>query len=190
MTREVYVVGGWVPNARAPRPISRFVDPDEARARYEATNEVLVIDALTRSADGRPRPRWVLGFGASGGARAQFFDALNRLVTIVDYSAIDGRLFRQFTTVYAYPDEERYYRQSQAVHVGSLRLDPDGTGHESRADKVEGHVETGDVRDASVSACWTDRPAFGQWADLTDPEFGLSGNLPHRRRPDGNGDSY
>jgi hypothetical protein len=55
---------------------------------------------------------------------------------------------------------------------------PDGTGTVDFVDRVKrGDVDRASLEDAPVSAFWMDRPAFGHWEQLADPEYGIPADV-------------
>jgi hypothetical protein len=172
-----YLIGRWVTNRRAPAPGSQWIDAEQARARYEAGEKFLVLDAERVDDSGRPHPQWIISFGTGvpSAVRVQFYDRHGRLWNLVDYEPIQGRLWRSTTVSYVYRDDEKFYMQSDSTQIEHLTVKPDGTGFTEFRNKVEGWTERADIKDATVDACWLDRPQFGDWANLSDPYFGVPG---------------
>ena len=171
MSDDVLYTTRWVSKVRKPFPGHRWLSVDEARAAYESGSKIEVVDAVERDTEGNPRPRWVIGLGISGRVRVQFFTPGGSVWQLTDYDSIDGRLWRWITDTFVYPDQEAFYIQPQAVTKITAKFRPDGTGTVS-FDERDGMVNTARMTGSPVEGFWLDRPRFGDWADLTNPDYG------------------
>jgi hypothetical protein len=174
-TPDVLYTGRWDSDSRLPRPGFGWLDEATARAVYVARREFLcVVDARERLDDGRPRPRWFVGASETGGFRCGFFTAAGTLYRLIDYGPRDGRLWRETTVDYRYPDDERSYVDGvESLGHTIARFEPDGDGtvlHVENGNSVGHEVP---LYDAPVSGFWLDRPEFGDWSRLSDPMYGV-----------------
>ena len=135
----------------------------------------MVVDAAEKRPTGDPQYRWVLGFSASDNptVRAQFFTPSRSLWRLIDYNNIDGRLWRWITLDYSYPDDSRRYSQFECTALYTSVFNPDGTGVVKINDKSAPEISQTTVSDAPVDGFWLDFPQFGDWANLSNPEYGI-----------------
>lgn len=172
MSEGVRYTTRWVSKVRKPFPGHRWLTDEEARAAFEAGSGLDVVDAVTTDGEDNPVPRWVLGIGASGRIRAQFFTPGGAVWRSIDYDSIDGRLWRWICVTYVYPDQDTRYRLAEATRVIEERFLPDRTGS-VQFDERDGLLNTATFTDAPVDGFWLDRPAFGDWTNLADPDYGV-----------------
>jgi hypothetical protein len=168
----VLYAGRWNERLRKPIKGHDWLSAEEAAQRYAARAEFVAVDA-TRGPDGELRPRWVLGFGARG-VRARFFTpGGGSIEQTTDYDDRDGRLWRWITRRYLYPDDARFYGQSESVAMYTAEFDPDGTGYIDFTEKGKPAVDRARMTDAPVSDFWLEWPEFGRWDDLADRDYGV-----------------
>lgn len=149
-----------------PTPGSDWIDETAAAQRYDDGRELVAVDP-TR-VDGELHPAWSIGFGA-GGARVRFYTPGGSIRRTITYDLRDGRYWRWTTTDYTYPDDTRAYRLGDAVSRVTSMFEPDGTGTVD----LPRENERATLEDAPVHGFWMDRPRFGHWDDLVDPEYGI-----------------
>lgn len=172
MTEYAYATE-WNHWTGRPTAENRWLSEDEARELFEADKSLEVVEAiLRRDSDGAVRARWVMGFAGVAGVRVQWLNAKHSILQINDYSKINGRLFRTTSIDYAYPDSERRYGQSEATALRKLTLRPNGTGTAREALTSESVERTVQLTDYRTDNLWMDYPAFGDWAQLGDNNFG------------------
>ena len=172
MTEDVLYTTRWVSKVRKPFPGHRWLTPDEAREAWESGSNLEVVDAAERDAEGNPIARWVLGTGPSGRVRAQFFTPGGSVWRSTDFDVIDGRLWRWISRTFVYPDQDTRYLRSQSTRMITEEFRPDRTGT-VQFDERDGMLHTAKLTDAPVDGFWLDRPQFGDWSDLTNPEYGV-----------------
>jgi hypothetical protein len=167
--------GRWSSQTRQPFPGVGWYDESRARAIYEKRSDLLtVVDAAERTDDGRPRQRWVLTFSVRGGVRCGFFRPSGTLWREIDYRPQDGRLRRATTCDYEYPDDDRFYLSGvESTRMLTGHFEPDGTVVVEQVEKGDHVGQRFHLTDSPVSGYWLDRPAFGDWTDLADPEYGV-----------------
>lgn len=172
---DVLYTGGWSSDTRLPFPGVGWYDEAKARSIYEQRSELLsVVDAHERLDDDRPRQRWVVGASASGGFRSSFFTPAGTLYRQIDYIERDGRLWRETTLDYRYPDDENFYLNGlESLGHTIARFQPDGSGTVLYVESGNPVGEELQLRDAPVSGFWLDRPEFGDWSQLSDPTYGV-----------------
>ncbi len=176
MSEDVLYTTRWVATSRRPFPGHQWLSVGDARARwdagYDAQGLVSVVDAATRDADGTPRPRWVIFGSSTRRVRVEFFTPGGSVWRSTDYDAIGERLWRWISVTYVYPDPDARHLRSQATRTIKEKFRPDGTGT-VRFDEKDGMLHTAKLTDAPVDGFWLDRPPFGDWGDLTNPEYGV-----------------
>ena len=156
---------------RKPFPGHRWLSVDEARATYESGSKIEVVDAVERDTEGNPKARWVIGLGISGRVRVQFFTPGGSVSQSTDYDSINGRLWRWISRTFVYPDPDTRYLRSQCTSMITAEFRPDGTG-KVQIDEGGEAVPTARLTAAPVEGFWLDRPQFGDWSDLTNPDYG------------------
>jgi len=176
---DVLYATRWSTKTRLPTPDSRWLEEDEARAIYESGASMLeVVDAAVRDEAGVPRARWVLGLGPSGRVRAQFFTPAGSIWRSTDYDVVDGRLWRWISDDYTYPDDARRYVEFESTGHITATFRPDGTGTIDFIDHSKPDVDRARLTEAPVAGFWMDRPVFGQWDQLADPDYGIPPETP------------
>lgn len=173
-TPDVLYTGQWSDDTRLPHPGVGWYDETKARAIYGAGREFLcVVDARERLDDDRPRQRWVIGI-AAGGFRCAFYTPAGTLYRQIDYTPRDGRLWRESTIDYQYPDDENHYLSGvESLGHTVARFEPNGDGTVLYVERGNPVGEQVDLHDAPVSGFWLDRPEFGDWSRLSDPMYGV-----------------
>ncbi|WP_448058443.1 hypothetical protein [Cellulomonas hominis] len=129
-----------------------------------------MVDAAVRDENNLPHHRWVMGFHP--GVRVQFFTPAGSVWRLIDYDNVDGRLFQQANVTYTYPDGTRRYRMGESTILVSARFKPDGSGSIEINDKSQPTVQRTRFKDADFSTFWMDWPAFEDWDQLANPDFG------------------
>ena len=178
MSEDVLYTTRWVDTTHKPAPGHRWLSVDEARAAYQGRTPLETVDAVERDEDGNPRARWVIAFGASGRVRVQFFTPGGSVQRSTDYDVINGRLWRWISRTFVYPDPDNRYMRSQAVRKITEKFRPDGTGTVEFDEKDDGILHTARLTGAPVNGFWLDRPEFGDWSNLTNPEYGVPTDQP------------
>lgn len=164
----------WNPLKRQPTLGHSWVSPEQARALYESGEGVEVVDPAV-SEDGSPRPLWVIG--ASVGFRVQLFTPGGSVARIVDWAPVDGRLWRESTSEYLYPDDDHHYRMAEAVTMVRIATRSDGTATLMVRDgSKETHVT--EFADVATDAFWLDVPEFGDWGPLVEATLGAAPTPP------------
>jgi hypothetical protein len=108
-TSDVLYTGRWSDQTRLPFPDVGWYDEGRARRIYEDPSEFLcIVDAAEMFDDGRPLQRWVIG-ASGGGFRCAFYTPAGTLYRQIDYVPRDGRLWRDTTLDYTYPDSDNFY---------------------------------------------------------------------------------
>jgi hypothetical protein len=174
-TSDVQYTGRWSSKTRLPFPGVGWYDEEKARAIYDARQDFLcVVDASERLEDDRPRQRWIIGVSGSEGFRCGFFTPAGTLYRQIDYAPRQGRLWRETTVDYRYPDDSRFYaRGAESLGHTVARFEPDGSGTVLYVESGNPVGEEVQMRDAPVSGFWMDRPKFGDWSQLSDPMYGV-----------------
>ncbi|MGN8247326.1 hypothetical protein ACTHAM_001500 [Cellulomonas soli] len=149
-----------------------WIDAAEAQQRYESSASAFTAVGT----DGvSPRPRWALTVAVNRCVRVVFLDPHRTRTRSVDYDWREGRLWRWITTDFEYPDRDRRYRRERAVRTTTAVFEPDGSARVQVIDRAVA-ADSKDVltlEDAPVQGFWLERPAFGQWSDLINPEYGI-----------------
>jgi hypothetical protein len=175
VTGPILYVTAW--NDMTRKPLGgghRWLDVDEARGRYDVSHErIEVVEASRRDHLDRPVPAWTIYLRRDVGARVQFYTDAGSTWRLIDYDLIDGRLWRSVTADYIYADDDRRHDFFEATQKVTSKFGPDGTGTIDIDDKSEPEVARARLSDAPVSGFWLDWPPFGQWDELSDPEYGI-----------------
>lgn len=177
-------LGRWNYSLHKPVLDREWITEDEARAGLEAG--IIRCDIVPGYVQGheheRPRPRtpWVITAFGSGamGFSVDFLTSGGSIARILEYKNVDGRLFLGSVTDYTYPDEDRYYRQSECTKFIYGITKPDGSGFLTINDKSQPTVVRLSIDQVDVSGNWLDRPAFGDWHVLLDPDLGTRLTAP------------
>ena len=172
MTEDVLYTTQWNDFTRRPVIRHRWLTEAEAREAYANRTVLEVVDAVSRDADGNPMPRWVIGAGTTGRVRVRFFTPPGSVWRSTDYDVIDGRLWRWICWTYVYPDQEARYERTEATRVIREEFLPDRTGS-VQFDERDGLLNKATFADAPVDGFWLDRPAFGDWTNLANPDYGV-----------------
>jgi hypothetical protein len=176
---DVLYATRWNTTTRRPIVGHRWLEEGEARGIYEsASGDFVVVDAAVRDEAGLPCARWVIGIGTSGGIRVRFFTPAGSIWRSTDYDVIDGRLWRWISRDYTYPDDARRYWRSESTFQIASQFRPDGTGTVDFIDHSKPDVDRARLTEAPVSGFWMDRPVFGQWDQLADPDYGIPPETP------------
>lgn len=172
---DVLYTGRWSSDTRRPFPGVGWYDEVRARSAYEQRAElVCVVDARERLDDDRPRQRWVIGASTTGDFRCSFFTPAGTLYRQIDYVERDGRLWRETTLDYRYPDDESFYLSGlESLGHTIARFAPAGSGSVLYVESGNPVAEEVPLHDAPVTGFWLDRPEFGDWSRLSDPLYGV-----------------
>jgi hypothetical protein len=156
----------WNHQTGVPIAGHRWFSEAEARERYRKSL-VIAVDAANMGDDEVPRPRWLVAVG--GRAKVRFLDEHRNTWRRVNYDLVDGRFFRQETSDYLYPTDDRHYGPDEALLRVDAQAEPDGTGAVTVVDRVAKQKSITEFEGIDVSSFWLDVPAFGEWDQLTDP---------------------
>lgn len=175
VSEDVLYTTKWNDLTRRPIAGHRWLSTQEAQAAWDAGAAVGIeaVDAAHRDPDGVPLPRWVLGGAATGGIRVQFFTPGGSIHRSTDFDDRDGRLWRWISVNYIYPDQTNRYFEPDCLEMITEEFNPDGTGRISYDIKTEPTVTVHNLTGAPVHGFWLDRPPFGHWTDLTNPDYGI-----------------
>ena len=178
-------LGRWNYSLQKPVPDESWIAADEAQAGLAAGAircDIVPGEVFTRR-DERPRPStpWVItAFGGGVTAFKVFtLEPRGSISRIVHFKNLEGRLFRSAVIEYTYPDATRFYAQYDCVSVRDARFKPNGTGFLTIDENSRPAVEQHSFDQIDVSGNWLDRPAFGDWHVLLDPDFGARPTAPH-----------
>jgi hypothetical protein len=116
----------------------------------------------------------VLTAYASGpvGFHVVFLNPAGSIWRIINYKNEDGRLFKWDVADYRYPDDAKRYGRDECTMLLTGKFNPDGTGSLTVNDKSKPTIDRLSMDQVDVSGHWLDRPEFGNWAQLVDPELG------------------
>jgi hypothetical protein len=178
MGQSYAYLGRW--NYKLNKPIlgEEWISEEEARRAYEERTRMFDIVAAEiaqrQTEQPRPTPAWVLTSFADGPTafNATFVNRVGSIWRIIEYDNQDGRLFKATVLEYTYPDETHRYRQDECTMLLTGGFNPDGTGSLTVNDKSKPTIDRLSMDQVDVSRHWMDRPEFGNWEHLTDPEFG------------------
>lgn len=152
-----------------------WITEDEARRRYESGEAFSAIGSSVARQES-PLQRWTFTVGASGNVRVAFFDRHGTHRRTIDYRAVDGMLWRRATFDLDYPDCERHYHRVRSTRRRKARFELDGHVRVEVTDKTvdPGTRDVFTNDDMTIPSFWMTRPSFGEWDELTDPEFGAA----------------
>ncbi|MFC8797273.1 hypothetical protein ACFT2C_06045 [Promicromonospora sp. NPDC057138] len=168
MSGTVLYTTRWNEKNRRPIAGHAWIDPETARQRVDAGDNIEIVDGASMDPDGVPRPRWVIGW-SSAGPRVQFYDEHGTKTRVVDYEPLDGRLWRLTTVDYAYADADERHGLSDVVVESEAEVLPDGTGHFSIENVVQRQESFSEFSGRANDAYWVEVPRFGEWDVLSDP---------------------
>lgn len=179
MSADVWYTTGWSSGSRRPSPGHEWLDGPTARELYLGDEHGLfVVDASRLDEDGAPLPRWTIALSPTRSARVTFLDDRGSVWRTVDYLLTDGRLFRTSTDDYTYPDDGLAHDEFDALsHIRTV-AQPDGTGGMTVTRAHGSRLDSAPLERVAVDGFWLDVPAFGDWDDLSDPEFGIPATEP------------
>ena len=169
--QEVLYTTRWNQLTRRPTLGHAWVSPQEAAALYAGDAGIDVVDAGRRDPDGTPRPVWVIGASPGIGFRVQLFTPGGAVARLVDWQWRDGRLWRQTSSDYLYPDEHTAYRMAEATMIIGTYTHTDGAATLELVDE-SGQAHVTEFADVVTEAFWVDVPEFGDWGPLVDATLG------------------
>lgn len=171
MTEDVLYTARWNGITRRPVADYEWLDAAGAEELYSTGSGLEVVEAANLDAEGVPRPRWVIGLGASGRVRVRFFDKDTTLWRLVDWDNVNGRLWRWITYDYTYPSSDQQWSEKDSVLTEKASVQSDGTGYVVSIDKTTkpGRRLKTEFTNRGLDAYWIDYPRFGEWAELIEP---------------------
>lgn len=152
-----------------------WVEESAARHRYEESFEFFCV-VNGGAGDGVVVPEFVLGVspGEEGPSiRVRFFTPGGAIYRTIDYKTVDGRLFKWIVRERTYPDLTSKFTLSQATSMVEGTFEPDGYGSVRFSDKSQPTTQFREFRGVPVDSHWMPIPAFGDWQNLTNPDFGV-----------------
>ncbi|GAA4625852.1 hypothetical protein [Cellulomonas oligotrophica] len=157
-----------------------WIDAEEARRRYEVGDEAFTAVIWPDSGEEAGRPLAAVSIGQSRRVGVIFLDEHGTRKRSVDYDWRDGRLWRWITTDFEYPDDSRRYRVDRATRVIKAKFEPNGNARVEIRDRIASPNEKDVVtaEEVPVQGFWLDRPPFGEWSDLLNPDYGVSEPRP------------
>ena len=174
--QQVLYTTRWNRLTRRPTMDHAWVSPQEAATLYASDAGIDVVDAERRDEDGTPRPVWVIGTSPVG-FRVQLFTPGGAVARVVDWKRRDGRLWRDSSTEYLYPDEDTAYRMADATTIVDTVTRPDGTATLAYTDE-SGQTHVTEFADVATDGNWLDVPEFGDWGPLVNATLGASPGPP------------
>lgn len=172
-TLPVRYTTSWSTQTRRPHPGDDWLAPSAAERVYAERGDVMVVDASSIAPDDSLRPTWLLSFAANGWVRVSFFNPAGSLWRDSDYQPVDGRLWRQRVTDYAYPDDESFFLQMEAVRRVTTVFSPDGSADVEDVVTADRQARRAHLENLGLAGLWLDRPEFGDWLHLSEPNYGL-----------------
>lgn len=184
MSSAFAYLGQWNEKTGRPALDQEWLDDAVARAAYEERSRGFdVVPADVRIAvetANTSRTPWVLHSWPGGVAafRSTFFTPAGSIFRIIDWKDEGDRIFKWSVVEYSYPDDDKGYRQDQNIMLVRGNFNTDGTGTLTINDKSKPTVDRLSMDQVDVSGNWLDRPAFGEWGPLIDPDFGTMPGAP------------
>ena len=151
-----------------------WISEHEARAFYEQQSQAFsIVPAESRDAEGKVPAAWALTAWSEGVAQfeVEFFSPSGSTVRVIDYQDFGDRTFKWIVHDYTYADDKRCYSRSDCVLVERAEFNPDGTGSVLVNDSSEPTTTRFEADNIDVSGHWMDRPVFGDWTNLINPNY-------------------
>ncbi len=165
----------WNDLTGAPIAEHRWLTEAEARAAFLSGVGLDVIRVSGHLSVDAVTPYWAAGFGRGKAprVRVRWYNPSQSLVRMADYNNIDGRLFRGLSVDYRYPDDRHRYFQFDSLATVTVHYRPDGWMRIDHRDKVKKINRSAEKTGEPVDSLWMDFPAFGDWEQLGDINYGF-----------------
>lgn len=157
------------------RPVASepYLDEAEARARYEGGGDAFEVIPEPDAATGVPA--WSMRVYTGDGAfRVQHYNAAGSISRVTGFRRYDGRLFHDEVIDFFYPDQENRYDQSESTAHVTAYIKPNGTSKVISTNVEPGKETVEEYRGVPIDSYWAERPVFGDWEKLADPNYGDS----------------
>lgn len=149
-----------------------WIDEAEARERFQTRSSGFSF-VNAEAGDGTVVPEFVIVASVESllRFRCQFLNPAGSVTRVIDYKDVDGRLFKEQVIDYRYPDDKNRYplRASTLTYTGVFETN--GYGAVVINDKSQPTAQTREYRDVPVEGNWMPVPAFGEWENLTKPDY-------------------
>ncbi|MFV0427272.1 MAG: hypothetical protein ACK5KU_09590 [Beutenbergiaceae bacterium] len=168
----------WNPGTLRPIGSEPYLDEAQARRHYEEGGEAFEVipepDPMTGI------PAWQMHvFTGDGSFEIWHFDERGFISRVTGFRVYDGPLFHDAVLDYFYSDEVhqgRWQGQSAASSIITAYIKPDGTSKVIYKNVVPGQETVQEYRNVVIDSYWAERPVFGRWADIANPNFGDVGS--------------
>lgn len=177
----------WNDQTLRPKRSEPYLEESEARERYE--NGGKSFDVIPEPDPSTGIPAWAMRiFTGDGAVKVTHYDARGTVTRITGFRRYepgadapvtgggsgDARLFHDEIVDYFYPESDERQFEFQSSSSITAYIKPNGTSKVIYQDVEPGKQTTAEYRDVPVESYWADRPAFGEWAALADPNYGDS----------------
>ncbi|MDN5559166.1 MAG: hypothetical protein L0G23_06985 [Ruaniaceae bacterium] len=156
------------------RPIGskRYLGEAEARERYETGGDAFEVIPEPDPVTGIPA--WqIRAYTGDGSFTVWHFNQYGVLTRTVGFRLYDGRLFHDEVLDYFYPEgEDRDRRRSKSSSLITTYIKPNGTSKVIYSDVIPGQEHVEEYRNVPIDSYWAERPAFGHWETLANPNYG------------------
>ncbi len=163
----------WNSLTGTPTPEHRWLAENEARAAYRTRAYFEIIRVAEHIGSDAVRAHWVSGFSHGPWVRVQWFNRAQSLVRETDYNNLGGRLFRSVSADYRYQDDQRRCPRFESLAMVTVFYRPDGWMRIDHRDKVKKINRSAEKTGQPVDSLWMDFPAFGDWEQLGDINYGF-----------------
>lgn len=170
MTAYRYV-NQW--NRRLLRPIGGepYLDEADARDRYENGGDAFEVIPEPHPETGVPA--WSMRvFTGDGSFDVWHYNEHGTTTRVVGFRVYDGRLFHDEVLDYFYPEDGSDARQTKSSSHITTYIKPDGTTKIIYTNVIPGQENVEEYRNVPIDSYWAERPAFGHWETLTNPNYG------------------
>src|SRR5690606_8582973 len=161
----------WNPKLLRPMGEESYLEEAEARSRYETGGDAFEVIPEPDAVSGVPA--WSMRvYTGDGSFTVQHYNAAGSISRITGFRLYDGRLFHDEVIDYFYPDQERRYKQFHATAHVTAYIKPDGTSKVISTNVEPGKETLEEYRGVPIDSYWAERPVFGEWEKLADPNYG------------------
>jgi hypothetical protein len=149
-----------------------YLDEAEARDRYENGGDAFEVIPEPHPETGVPA--WSMRvFTGDGSFKVRHYNEHGVLSRIVGYRVHDGRLFHDEVLDYFYPEGgDRDPRAAKSSSHITTYIKFDGTTKIIYTNVIPGQENVEEHRNVPIDSYWAQRPPFGHWETLTNPNYG------------------
>jgi hypothetical protein len=178
MTKQYRYMNQW--NSWTLRPIGSepYLEEAEARDRYENGGNAFEVIPEPDPATGVPR--WQMRvYTGDKSFTVWHFNKYGTITRLVGFRSniYGGRLFHDEVIDYFYPEEgsDTYQIRSKSSSHITVYIKPTGTSKIIYTNVIPGQEYVEERRGVPIDSYWAERPVFGDWEALANPNYGDTG---------------